>query len=47
MRKKIEEAFSRTKNIKLRLDHRTIITIKSRQALESWLDKFPQAKLIV
>ncbi len=32
--------------IKLRLDHKTIITVKSKSALQMWMGKYPGAVVI-
>ncbi|MCC7302683.1 MAG: hypothetical protein IT233_08575 [Bacteroidia bacterium] len=32
--------------IKVQLDHRTIIYVKSKSALQSWLTRYPNAKVI-
>jgi len=40
---KIENSDSK---IKLRLDYRTTIIVKSREALDNWLGRYPNAKVI-
>lgn len=32
--------------IKVQLDYRTIITVRSPQALDMWLAKYPEAKVL-
>jgi hypothetical protein len=32
--------------IKIQLDYKTTITVRTKDALESWLHKFPEAKVI-
>lgn len=32
--------------IKLRIDHKTIITVRSKHAMEMWLEKYPDATVI-
>lgn len=32
--------------IKLRIDHKTVITVKSKQALQMWMGKYPGAVII-
>jgi hypothetical protein len=32
--------------IKIQLDYRTTIIVRTKNALESWLSKFPEAKVI-
>lgn len=46
MRKKVKKVIDKSMLIKLRIDHRTIITVRTKEALKSWLLKFPQAKVI-
>lgn len=46
MNKKVKKVLEKSKLIKLRIDQRTIITVKTKEALQAWLMKFPQAKII-
>jgi hypothetical protein len=46
MKSKFEKALEKTKFIKLKIDNRTIITVRSKAMLQSWLDKFPKAQII-
>jgi hypothetical protein len=32
--------------VKVRLDHKTIITISRIESLKTWLDRFPEAKVL-
>ncbi len=32
--------------IKLRLDHKTIITVRTKHAMEIWMEKYPGATVI-
>lgn len=44
-----EAAGKRTKSkkpIKLRLNYRTVVTVKSEAALKAWLERYPDAKVI-
>jgi hypothetical protein len=34
------------KPIKLRLNYRTVVTVKSEAALKAWLERYPDAKII-
>lgn len=34
------------KEIKVRLDHRTVITVSSRKALEMWRQRYPKLEVI-
>jgi hypothetical protein len=33
--------------VRLRIDHRTVITIKSKEALRMWKEKYPNAEEII
>lgn len=46
MKAKNNSIINKVAAIKVRLDHRTIITIKTKEALKSWLVKYPEAKVI-
>ncbi len=39
-------AASKNKLIKLQLDYKTIVTLKNPISLQTWLDKYPGAKVI-
>ena len=47
MKKKRIKILNESNQIKVRLDHRTTITIKDKEKLESWLEKYPNAKVMV
>lgn len=32
--------------IKLRIDHKTIITVRTKQAMNMWMEKYPDAQVI-
>ncbi|CAN5340433.1 hypothetical protein BH09BAC5_BH09BAC5_06980 [soil metagenome] len=32
--------------IKLRLDHKTIITVRTKHAMEMWMEKYPGAVIV-
>lgn len=46
MKASIKKAIEKGKAIKLRIDRRTVITVRTVDALQSWLSKFPQAKIV-
>jgi hypothetical protein len=50
MRKKIQKVTSKipdpSKSIKVQIDARTIVTVKSMSAFEQWLSRFPGSKII-
>lgn len=35
-----------SKNYIVRVDYKTVITLKTKEALEFWLNKYPNAKVI-
>jgi hypothetical protein len=46
MKANIKKAFEKGKAIKLRIDRRTVITVRTIEAFQAWLSKFPQAKIV-
>jgi hypothetical protein len=50
MRKKIQKVTTKvpdpTKSIKVQIDSKTIVTVKSLSAFEQWLSRFSNAKII-
>lgn len=42
--KKIKVEF--TNNFKLKIDAKTIITLKTKEAVKTWLERYPKAVLI-
>jgi len=50
MRKKIQKVTSKvpdpSKSIKVQIDAKTVVTVKSKSAYEQWLSRFPNAKII-
>ena len=50
MRKKIQKVTTKvpdpSKSIKMQIDARTIVTVKSNSAYEQWLERFSGAKII-
>ena len=43
--KKIQKEFA-GETIKVQLDHRTIIYVKSKASLQNWLSRYPNAKIV-
>ncbi len=43
---KATQKASTEKLIKVQLDYRTIITLKTKNALNFWLNKYPEAKVL-
>lgn len=46
MKTKKTKLFGDVPTIKVRLDHRTTITVKTQAALKGWLERYPEAKVI-
>jgi hypothetical protein len=48
MKRKIEkiDRSAKNKSIKVKLDYRTIVTVKKKSALNMWLSKYPGAQII-
>ncbi len=46
MKKSIKKIVTKTKNFKVRIDHRTIITVRTKEALKYWLTEYPQAQVL-
>ncbi|UTW63220.1 hypothetical protein KFE98_03425 [bacterium SCSIO 12741] len=46
MKKKVKQIKEIANNIKVRLDHRTVITLKDMEALAFWKEKYPQLEII-
>ncbi len=46
MKAKKMKVFGEVPTIKVRLDHRTTITVRTKAALKGWLERYPEAKVI-
>lgn len=46
MKTKKHKIIGSVPTIKVRLDHRTTITVRTKDALKGWLSKYPEAKVI-
>ena len=46
MKKNIKAEGKNEQRFKLQIDYKTIIIVKSKEAVKMWLSKFPDAKLI-
>jgi hypothetical protein len=44
--KEVDETVEKVPLIKLMIDYKTTIFVKSQQSLESWLERYPNAKII-
>ncbi len=43
---KLKSEIDSSPRIKVQLDYRTVITVKTTQALDMWLSKYPEAKVL-
>ncbi|MBL7883091.1 MAG: hypothetical protein JNL69_03420 [Bacteroidia bacterium] len=41
-----KEVIDNRPKLKVQIDNRTVITVRSMQAAKSWMDRYPAAKLI-
>ncbi len=46
MKRKVKQIKEIANNIKVRLDHRTIITLKDMEALAFWKERYPKLEII-
>ena len=46
MKKSVKNIIKKTKNFKVKIDHRTIITVRTKEALKYWLTEYPEARVI-
>lgn len=46
MEKNLKAKSKKEERFKLQLDYKTIIIVKSKEAVKMWLSKFPNAKLV-
>ena len=42
--KRVEEVKGSTYLVKLRIDNRTVITVRTKESLKNWKAKYPEAK---
>ena len=46
MKKSVKKIVEKTKDFKVKVDHRTIITVRTKEALRYWLSEYPNAQII-
>ena len=46
MEKNLKAKSKKEERFKLQIDYKTIIIVKSKEAVKMWLSKFPNAKLV-
>ena len=46
MKKSVKKIIEKTKNFKVKIDHRTVITVRTKEALRYWLSEYPNAKIL-
>lgn len=46
LKEKVKVASEKIKRFKVKLDHKTFITIKDMAALDLWKDRYPNAKVV-
>lgn len=46
MKESIKKIINKTKDFKVQIDHRTVITVRTKEALRYWLTEYPKAQII-
>jgi len=46
MKKSVKKIVEKSKDFKVRIDHRTIITVRTKEALRYWLTEHPNAQIL-
>ncbi len=46
MKKSVKKIIEKTKKFKVKIDHRTIVTVRTKEGLRYWLREYPNAELI-
>ena len=47
MKKSVNKIVKKAKYFKVKIDQRTTITVRTKEALKYWLSEYPSAKVIV
>jgi hypothetical protein len=47
MKKSVKKIIEKTKNFRIKIDHRTVITVRTKEALRYWLTEYPNAQILV
>jgi len=46
MKKSVEKIIEKTKDFKVKIDHKKIITVRTKEALKYWLTEYPKAQIL-
>ncbi len=46
MKKSVKKLVNKTKDIKVKIDRKTTITVRTKEALRYWLSEYPSAEVI-
>lgn len=46
MKKSVKKIVEKTIDFKVKIDHRTVITVRTKEALKYWLSEYPKAQLL-
>ena len=47
MKKSVKKIIEKTKDFKVKIDHRTVITVRTKEALKYWITEYPNAQILV
>lgn len=42
----MKKSVEKTKNFNVKIDHKTIITVRTKEALRYWVNKYPNAQIL-
>jgi hypothetical protein len=45
MKKSVKNIVEKTKDFKVKIDHKTIVTVRTKEALRYWLTEYPNAQI--
>ncbi|MEJ6735732.1 MAG: hypothetical protein QNK84_01660 [Flavobacteriales bacterium] len=46
MKKSVKKIVEKTKEFKVKIDSKTIITVRTKEALKYWLTEYPKAQIL-
>jgi len=46
MKKSVKKIVGKTKDFKVKIDSKTIITVRTKEALRYWLTEYPKAQIL-
>ena len=46
MKKSVKKIIKKTKDFKVKIDHRTTVTVRTKEALRYWITEYPNAKVL-